>query len=92
MSPFKAFHSYDPPLLIDLTIEDTQALVVRHFLEETQQKLKQQKENLKLARDGMKPQQVQHCSEWKFEVTDWVLLRLNFIIISQRQKGGETWN
>lgn len=40
--------SHDPPLLIDLTIKETQMPAVRDFLQESQQILKQLKENLKL--------------------------------------------
>jgi len=49
---------------------------VEDHIEHQQQVIQILKDNLVVAKNRMKQQEDQHCSERSFEVGDWVLLRI----------------
>ena len=70
-----ALYGYHPPS-ITYSLLDSKVQAVEQHIEHQQQVLQLLKDNLNLAQNRMKQQEDQHRSEWRFNVGDWVFLRL----------------
>uniref|UniRef100_A0A2N9I334 Chromo domain-containing protein n=1 Tax=Fagus sylvatica TaxID=28930 RepID=A0A2N9I334_FAGSY len=90
LSPFEALYGYSPPRLIEFVPGLTRVAAVEDLLEHRQQVVGLLEHNLVAAQARMKQQADKHRSERKFEVGDWVFLRLQpFRQKSMRKKLGK---
>ena len=71
-----ALYGYHPPSIISSLKEKSKVQAVEDHIEHQQQVLQILKDNLTMAHNCMKQQAYQHHSERRFEVGDWVFLRL----------------
>lgn len=76
MTPFQALYSYEPPKWKGFTIIETKFPTTKNQLEETQNVLQAIKEDLNVVRNHMKQQADQRRLERKFEVGEWVSVKL----------------
>ncbi|XP_075088298.1 uncharacterized protein LOC142170316 [Nicotiana tabacum] len=76
MSPFKALYGYEPPMPTFELVAHTKVDSVDHLLRERQLMDKMLKDNLIRAQNRMKHFADNRRSEKKFEVADWVFLKL----------------
>jgi hypothetical protein len=76
MTPFIALYGYHPPSITSYLKEKCKVQAVEHHIEHQQQVFQILKDNLTMAHNRMKQQEDQHRSERRFEVGDWVFLRL----------------
>ena len=76
MSPFLVVYGYHPPSITSSLKGNTKVQVVEDHIGNQQEVLKLLKDNLVMAHNRMKQEAYQHRSERKFEVGDWVFLRL----------------
>jgi hypothetical protein len=76
MTPFMALYGYHPPSITSSLKEKSKVQVVEDHIDHQQQVLQLLKDNLIMAQNHMKHQAYQHRSEIRFEVGDWVFLRI----------------
>jgi hypothetical protein len=69
-------YGYHPPSITSPLKWNTKVQAVVEHIENQQEVLKLLKDNLVMEQNKMKQQEYQHCGERKFEVVDWIFLRI----------------
>jgi hypothetical protein len=76
MSPFRALYSYDLLTIVEIVFSDSRAPMVHHWIQRSQDILRELKDHLQRAQNQQKVQVDNHKVERTFEVGDLVCLRL----------------
>ena len=71
-----ALYGYHPPSITYSLRDSSKVQAVEDHMEHQQQVLQLLKDNLNLAQNRIKQQVNQHCSEQRFNVGNWVFLRI----------------
>jgi hypothetical protein len=76
MTPFRALYSYDPLSFAEIAFGDSRAPIVKDWVQQSQDILRELKDHLQRAQNQKKVQADKHRVEHTFEVGDLVYLRL----------------
>ena len=76
MTPFQSLYGYAAQKWKDLITNQARVASLNYHLKENQKVVQILKENINTARNRMKRQADRHRTERKFEVGDWVFVRL----------------
>ena len=74
MSPFKALYGYDAPSFIDLDFRESREPKGKDWLEESQDTLKEIKENFQVTQNQQNIYENRNRLERRFEIGDMVFL------------------
>jgi hypothetical protein len=88
MPPFRTLYSYDPLSFVEIVFGDSMVPMVQNWIQQTQDILRELKDQLQRAQNQQKVQVDKHKVERTFEVGDLVYLRIQLYMQASIKRSG----